>query len=294
MPLNTPRRYPRWPARSRPKRTWLSWWHDWGPHVNTFSQLGLFALGLLGLFYVVLPVYQKSVLEEAVAKLQIEARVTSDALTAKQAALSEASTRLAAIERERVDATQALEATYHELRSYAVGRFVQLAGAECSGLLILPEPPAEGKPRSVLASAYKLVSVEPGRCLREQLRSAPLGRHLRSDDLKLLTERATQVAEDLDVKHRAVKKTLGELEGKARADPTILSKLGSDFLYRLLEASYPPGPKRDEEIFRTRLGRTGTRIAFDFERDVRKAIDSLRSIAWPKPIAKANGKLAAP
>src|SRR4051794_26092159 len=114
-------RFPRWQKRKKEPK---SWWDVWAPRINHLSQFGLFAFALIGFFYVVLPVYQKSVLEEAVAKLQVDVKTASEAVERKEAQLAQASEHLSLVERDLATRTDALDKTYAKVRAYAVRGFV--------------------------------------------------------------------------------------------------------------------------------------------------------------------------
>lgn len=57
------------------------WLDIWLPRISHFSQFGLFVITLGSLYFVVLPVYQKSILDEAIAQKEIELKKSEKLVT---------------------------------------------------------------------------------------------------------------------------------------------------------------------------------------------------------------------
>ena len=51
-----------------------SLWDKWLPRLSHFSQFGLFIFTVGTIYFTVIPLYQKALLEEAIAKKEIELR----------------------------------------------------------------------------------------------------------------------------------------------------------------------------------------------------------------------------
>lgn len=146
------------------------------------SQLGLLALAVFGYFYTVLPVYQKSLLDEEIAKKTIELNRKEAELVAKGSELNVQSIKLAALnasvaqaqhslQKSKVEIGQlrgAVQNQYTELLPRLINEFQLLASKLCK----LSSIPDEG-----FAS-----------CVREKvLPTANLGA-LRPSDRSLLTK----------------------------------------------------------------------------------------------------------
>lgn len=113
------------------------WLETWLPRLSHFAQFGLFVFTLVFSYFTVLPVYQKSVLEEAVAKKEIE---------------------LAAL-------NKSLDRSYAKLRTYAMRDFYIEAMPACGGLFI------ERKSTSEIASekprAERVFDLDVPTCLED-------------------------------------------------------------------------------------------------------------------------------
>lgn len=104
------------------------------------SQLGLLALGVFGYFYTVLPVYQKAVLDEEIAKKTIELSQKSAELDQKTKEVEAMSTtarvaeqRLAASSRKVSELKRSVDIQYAELR-LRLGQDFQLLGSRLCGI----------------------------------------------------------------------------------------------------------------------------------------------------------------
>jgi hypothetical protein len=130
----------------------------WLPRIAHLSQLGLLLLAVIGYFYTVVPIYQKSVLEEQIAQKQVELKQTQVELDKKQGELKKAASDL--------------EKSYEVVRRFEVGQFVFHTGAECSGLFrhrgeVEPLNVKRSEPRiSPVEDVLKLPVTE---CLQENL-----------------------------------------------------------------------------------------------------------------------------
>jgi TolA-binding protein len=110
------------------------------------SQMGLLVLATFGYFYTVVPVYQKELLSEDIAKKQLEFSKMTDALAEKEAQISEAQKTLADLNRSieqlrqensaaRAQVQRAQQSTneeYEKLRDRLIGDLLSLAIQKCS------------------------------------------------------------------------------------------------------------------------------------------------------------------
>lgn len=82
--------------------------------LGQFVQIGLFILAFLGFKYTIIPLYEKALVDESLARNQLELTRLDDKL----------------------------KAMYGRIRHASVREFVLIVGPDCSGLVIPPEVPA--------------------------------------------------------------------------------------------------------------------------------------------------------
>src|SRR6185437_1868693 len=118
------------------KRDWME---VWLPRLSHIAQFGLFLFTLGSLYFTVLPLYQKALLDESIAKKEIELKT----------------------------ATVSLEQKYSKIRAFAIKEYVIAAGAKCSGLLEpVPELTPLGKKPEVRPShAERIYAIDVTQCL---------------------------------------------------------------------------------------------------------------------------------
>jgi hypothetical protein len=162
------------------------WLDIWLPRISHFSQFGLFVITLGSLYFVVLPLYQKAVLDEAIAKKEVELRQVS----------------------------AALEESYRRVRESAVKDFVLGTGLDCSGLML---PPRIGLPPQMVTQiakrkpdAQEILEIDPKKCLVEASAHYPGLRNLRVEDMATLQEATASLGQELD-------KTRSEMIDKSRS-----------------------------------------------------------------------------
>ena len=155
----------------------------WISRLASISQFGLLLLTIGGFYFTVLPLYQKALLEEAIAKKEVELKGIS----------------------------AALEESYSRVRESVVKEFVFTSGASCSGLMLPPQNAdllgihiPNRKPH-----AQEILEIEPKKCLVEALSKYPGLRNLRSEDTRALQDAVSRIASELD-------KRRSELIAKAR------------------------------------------------------------------------------
>ena len=133
------------------------------------------ALGTI--YFTVLPLYQKEVLEESVAQKVME--------------LSKAEKGLAATRQEHLNA-------YKQIRRLAANEYANYAGAKCSGLLEpLPPPRPPGRVMQMPSVEDKIFASDPRECLFKATGRASALRLLLSTDRQFFNEAVGRVGENL-------------------------------------------------------------------------------------------------
>ena len=113
-----------------------SWLEVWLPRLSHVAQFGLFIFTLVFSYFTVLPLYQKAVLEEAVAKKELELGSLN----------------------------KMLDSSYSKLRTYAMVDFYREAMPECGGQFIERLAAPEATPPKTRAE--KIFELDIPTCLR--------------------------------------------------------------------------------------------------------------------------------
>ncbi|HHA2022737.1 TPA: coiled-coil domain-containing protein [Enterobacter ludwigii] len=117
----------------------------WFARIANLSQLGVLILAVFGYFYTVLPVYQKSLLDEEIAKKTLEIEKKDKQIAAINKKLEERASELESLSSEinkaKDDAAQAktnlrtmqgkYSKQYSELRVHLLSQFINLAYSQC-------------------------------------------------------------------------------------------------------------------------------------------------------------------
>lgn len=164
------------------------WLDIWLPRISHFSQFGLFVITLGSLYFVVLPIYQKSVLDEAIARKEIELR-----------------------ESERLVAE-----SYKQLRKFAVTQFTNKAFVKC----ITPLPNEQLSEHD--NKKWIRLNQEVTSCLIESGKASQELKSLRPEDQVIFSSELKIVAAGLEQKRIAALKQYMELPDKAKLDPSLL------------------------------------------------------------------------
>lgn len=227
----------------------------WLPRINHFSQLGLFAIAMWSLYFTVLPLYQKAVLEESIAKKELE---------------------LAASEK-------ALEQTYSRIRHYAVREFVFSAGAECSSLMIRPSDTRwDAKPSPAPSMAEQILKIDTEACLKKELQQVPSLKELRPKNLRTLSDHVIRIATEIKKRQGNAWEKYKSLPQNAAKDPSILKPpghFGEGALILLSKLHYPPS-EIEATRFSLSIQETQSAVAYEYDNYVRDQILTLRSIDW--------------
>jgi len=231
------------------------WLDVWLPRISHFSQFGLFAVTIGGFYFTVLPLYQKAVLEEAIARKEVE---------------------LAASEK-------SLEQSYVRLRGFSIKEFVVSTGAECSSLMIPPRAlrALDEKAPPGPSEAEEILSINAGACLREKFQNSKTLKELRPADLQTLATHIELIAADLTAKREAARKEFESIPQKAKANPSILRPLGafSERMLAFMSKSQPPA-WIEASRFSLAVKETQSAAVREYDSYVRSQVATLRSINW--------------
>lgn len=195
----------KWKGKRFNKDSISRWSLDlWLPRLSHFSQFGLFVITLGSLYFVVLPLYQKSILEEAIARKEIELK----------------------------DAEKVLEGSYVRLRKYAVHRFVASAGYQCSGIFNdVKVDPKLLKLNPLHGTAFE---INFSKCVADELTSLGTLQDLRIQDQRTLLNRVQHLGAEMEKMKIVLRDEYLSLPERAKRNPTILDPPG-EFAERTLE-----------------------------------------------------------
>lgn len=119
--------------------------HSWVSTAGNLSQVGMLILAIFGYFYTVLPVYQKSLLDEEIAKKTIELNQKDQQLASKSAELSalndalrQAKNGAEKFRAETYKLQRTVSSQYSDLQPRLIGEFELLARRLCA-LDAIPE-----------------------------------------------------------------------------------------------------------------------------------------------------------
>lgn len=227
--------------------------------LSYLSQIGLLIVATIGYFYTVVPLYQKSLLDEQIAQKEL-------ALRAKEFALSE---------------------LYKELRTHSVRNFVFNSGSSCSGLLLKPEnlQRRDIKISDYIANRKRVYEIDVANCLIKRFEeSEPLRKNLSEDDYVYMLEEIKSVSIELENLRSTSRKEFDSLVERGISNPESLKPLDPDsFSARALELKKPYlSPNQyQKELIQFQFFNELISIPAIYGHEVREKIDELNKLEWP-------------
>jgi hypothetical protein len=261
-PRNRHLRQPTSPSLAAGPSAAPSRWDSWLSRGASISQIVGIGLALAGLFYTVIPLYQKAAVDEQLARREMELKTV-------ETTLAEAKTE-----------------TYRLRRDNYMRVATGSAADECSDVRrgFMPMPTEEAESERVYRLQLNIDMVE---CVDRYLAQAAEVKDLNPTDLKVWRAWATPMAAELEAQRQAARKRIAELPEKARADPSVLEPVG-ELTRRMDEILERGGAFRTPEQRQQRLRRlfaqqvesTQTHIAGDYRQ---RASTRLMRELEPKP-----------
>lgn len=229
----------------------------WLLRLSHFSQLGLFLFTVGAIYFTVIPLYQKALLDETIAKKEVE-------LT---------------------DANAALERAYASVRTAVVKDYVFFAGAKCTGLLERAEPlPSLVKPVPARPSlADTLFAIDVPACLTNAAKESVSLQELRAEDRKLFDQRLLALGEEVLALRQHAMVEHKEVPSRAAANPPTLPPLDG-FTSSMLEflANREPPERHQQRVREAAIKSEQSRIATAYANKVRQKVSALKAIEWGK------------
>ena len=112
--------------------------------LSHLSQIGLLIVAAIGYFYTVVPLYQKALLDEEIARKEIE---------------------LASVK-------ATLEENYAQLRKGIVRSYISFSGAKCTGILRRPERPLKLGEKTKIKLYDDIFDIKISMCLVEDFKDS--------------------------------------------------------------------------------------------------------------------------
>lgn len=233
--------------------TWLS-------RLSHFSQIGLLFVAVFGYVYTVLPVYQKSLLDEQIAQKELQLR----SLQIK------------------------LDEMYVLNRSEVIKGFIINSTHECTGIDKLPKDASENLSRKAVTLKQRLGEIfEIGmkECLVDTLnKSKKIKLLLKQNDFNFLSLQVNAIGNKLNLLQKELRSEYYALPDKAITNPEILKPLKQDtFIYRFLELgkSSMSDKEYQSKLFDAKIDQALLDINTTFRSSVLKDISSINEIQWP-------------
>lgn len=229
----------------------------WFLRISHLSQFGLFLLTLGTIYFTVIPLYQKAVLEEKIAQKQMqiqEMEIFADAL-------------------------------YRKTRNYVVSQFVSKVGFQCTSLSLSPPSLSSFNESdsdwTLVYSPKRALLIEPKVCANNLFDANNDLSELKSEDFKMLKDSLNHILDEIEgfrkeaiFRHDHARKTV-------EADPYLSDphniQVGSlDYLF-LRDQS--PAKQRDV-LFEVAVSKEQVRALSSYEEIFRERIVSLASLSW--------------
>jgi len=228
----------------------------WLVRASHIAQFGLFLITAGTIYFTVIPLYQKALLDEQIARREIE---------------------LNRIQGE-------LDVAYKKIRASSVSTYIFRVGAECSGLLLPVDQTGEDSGAKV-DFAKRVLSISPEDCLRREMGMAAL-KELRPSDVSFFQAEVSRVGARLEAFRKEALDDYSGAEQRARNRPLGMPRgqVARAMVERLVTG-------QSEEYRRKILAQ----IAVDEERSAigssygdkfREEVSNLRNISWP--VSKAS------
>lgn len=227
----------------------------WLPRLSHIAQFGLFIFTVGTIYFTVIPLYQKALLDEAIAKKEVEL---------KQVSIQ-------------------LETSYARVRTMVLKEFIFLTTVRCSRIMPSEKMSQESIKKGILPGQYSVLTVQMHDCLFNDEDMKRILLDLRPADQEHLAKNLTEISASLDrvqkialVKFSAVDEKhadqyVGPLQGSYQADALSSLKSMSEKL-ELIGAPTINYEKRRREVF---ANVERQRIEIEFATEVRTQLRTL-------------------
>ncbi|MDT7848285.1 hypothetical protein Q9292_01580 [Methylophilus sp. VKM B-3414] len=230
----------------------------WLARLSHLSQLGLLIIAAYGYVYTVLPVYQKSLLDEQIAKKELELK----------------------------EVQLQLDKSYKLNRNEVLKNFVQVSIYNCTGINKLPENAVDNfkKRLTIKELLAESFNIDMNKCIFTPFyKYQALKDSLRESDYQTLLAHVNSTSEKLNQLKLSYINKFNSFEKEAKNDPALLDNINIEksFRYKLLNIPNLDLRKdHDLEIQSIKIEQGLADICAEFRRSVSKEIDLLLKINW--------------
>ena len=240
----------KWKKSESRKETEMHWIDLWLTRLSHFSQFGLLFITICSLYFFVLPLYQKQLLDELTARKDIELKQLNILL----------------------------EKSYSELRSYYMSGFISEAMRKCSGIDSMTENSSGRETPGAL-------TVKISECLIEPLNKSKNIKRLRQKDIETINSDVSALGKTLEIAQAAAFETYKGIPSKAKTDKSILlppdpNGLRGRLLVNLLRFRLRPKSELDDYRMEISIQTTQEKVAHDYTSLVMDKIGKLHDINW--------------
>ncbi len=228
----------------------------WLLRASHISQFGLLLLTVGGLYFTVIPLYQKALLDEAIARKEVELLQTQ----------------------------YTLERIYMSVRSLSVREFTFFASGDCSGIRGAQEAIARsaGKRGIRPGTEDRLLGIPVRTCLIEVFEKSRALNELRDSDRKALRVEVERVASSLDAARIEAIAEYDRQPSIVAANPDAIS-LKANNRARILEIMAPLRPAAETQAQRIELLalQAQEEIVRKYHGQLLSSVVAIRELAWP-------------
>lgn len=239
----------------------------WLRRLSHLSQFGLFLFTVGALYFTVLPLYQKALLDEAIARKEVELK----------------------------QANEDLEKSYVGLRVSVIREYILFSGFDCSGMWDSDETGSNSS-NGGSTVAGRIFGVNVHTCLEKMLKTKEVASNLRHTDYEFLVNQIQLLSGRLSVKLQKAMVEHDSIPERARVDPESippLTGIAAKYLdleekfYEDLNRARISGPKLepkvsfDKERFKYAIAAEQNRVATEYGSAIRNELSSLKQLKWP-------------
>lgn len=224
----------------------------WLQRISQISQFGLFLVTIATIYFTVIPLYQKSLLDEEIAQKEIKLRHLK----------------------------KELNAYYIKTRKSTVRDFTLHTALKCSGAFIeLPATSFEtaNQPSSVIDT---VLSIQPEECLSEAMETISLS-SLSQKDLALFKAEVAQTGRKLESLRKAALRKYNAAEKDVEAIRDQLSDNSSTGPFAELSLMILPSENIRELNFWREVSNKQFNTQLRYADEVQTQIFKLKNISWP-------------
>lgn len=225
----------------------------WLQRLSHIAQVGLFVFSVGTIYYTVIPLYQKSLLDEAIAQKEVELK----------------------------EANKALQATYEKARPFIARDFALRLSFACSPYGQQASERRNGKaeaPDSKHFFDYEVLS-----CIQQLVVAEKGINQLSPADKEAIKSLALRAGETIEQLRQEEREKLNSVESRALKEPESLPPPG-EFTQRHLDFTSKFKPPQEIEKIRleSRIKEEKYRISLEYQSQAQKVILSVQEIQWPK------------